>query len=131
MIHATHGQVSIGGIEAHELAERFGTPLFVYDSDELRSSWQRVRGAFRYPATHVHFAAVCNPNIHLLSPLREQGAKLHANTPGDVYCGFRAGYPSSDIVFSGSNVGEDDLGYLLAAGVHVKSRLPRRLEASM
>jgi len=119
MIHTTHGQVAIGGVAARDLAERFGTPLFAYDAGELRASWRRIRGAFRYPATHVHFAAVCNPNLHLLSVLREQGAKLHANTPGDVYCGLRAGYRPGDIVFSGSNVGDDDLGFLLGAGVHV------------
>src|SRR6202044_857792 len=113
-----HGQVTIGDLDARDLAERFGTPLFVYDADELRASWRRIRGAFRYPATHMHFAAVCNPNLHLLGVLRQQGAKLHANTPGDVYCGIRAGYLPEDIVFSGSNLGEDDLGYLLGAGVH-------------
>lgn len=119
MIHTSHDQVTIGGAGARELADRFGTPLFVYDSDELRASWRRIRGAFRYPATHVHFAAVCNPNLHVLSVLRAQGAKLHANTPGDVYCGLRARYRPADIVFSGSNVGDEDLGFLLGAGVHV------------
>ena len=49
----------------------------------------------------------------------KQGARLHANTPGDVYCGVRAGYDARDIVFSGSNVGEEDLAYLLGLGVHV------------
>jgi diaminopimelate decarboxylase len=119
MIHASHGQLTLGSLGARELAERFGTPLFVYDSEQLRSSWRRIRGAFRYPATHLHFAAVCNPNLHLLALLRVQGAKLHANTPGDVYCGLRAGYHPADIVFSGSNVGNEDLGFLLGAGVHI------------
>src|SRR5207237_2383770 len=73
----------------------------------------------RYEPTHLHFAAVCNPNLHLLALLRGEGAKLHANTPGDVFCGLRAGYEPDEIVFSGSNLGEDDLAYLLSAGVHV------------
>jgi diaminopimelate decarboxylase len=47
MIHTEHGQVTIGGLDARDLAERFGTPLFVYDADELRASWRRIRGAFR------------------------------------------------------------------------------------
>jgi diaminopimelate decarboxylase len=51
--------------------------------------------------------------------LRAEGAGLHANTPGDVYCGLRAGFSAADIVFSGSNLGDEDLDYLLDAGVHV------------
>ena len=119
MIHVEQGSVTFGGLDSRVLAERFGTPLFVYDAEEVRAGWRRIRGAFRYPAAYVHFAAVCNPNLHLLALLRKQGAGLHANTPGDVYCGVRAGYDARDIVFSGSNVGEEDLAYLLGLGVHV------------
>jgi diaminopimelate decarboxylase len=119
MIHVEQGKVTIGGLDAHALADRFGTPLFVYDADEVRGSWRRLRAAFRYPATRLHFAAVCNPNLRLLALLRELGAGLHANTPGDVYCGLRAGYEAHDVVFSGSNVGDEDLAYLLGLGVHV------------
>jgi diaminopimelate decarboxylase len=119
VIEISPGRLTLGGIDARALAERWGTPLFVYDADEVRASFRRIRGAFRYEPSHVHFAAVCNPNLHLLRLLREQGALLHANTPGDVYCGLRAGYPPSQIVFSGSNLGEEDLAYLLRAGVHL------------
>jgi diaminopimelate decarboxylase len=118
MIDTTQG-VAIGGLDANELAERYGTPLFVYDAAEIRTTWARIRGAFRYAPTHLHFAAVCNRNLHLLRLLRGEGAKLHANTPGDVFCGLRAGYDPKDIVFSGSNVGEDDLEYVLGAGVAI------------
>lgn len=118
MIDTTRG-LTIGGLDATALAERHGTPLFVYDADELRTSWSRIRAAFRYAPTHLHFAAVCNRNLYLLRLLRAQGSKLHANTPGDVYCGLRAGYDPADVVFSGSNVGQEDLEYLLGAGVHV------------
>jgi diaminopimelate decarboxylase len=119
MIEFATGELHIGGMSARDLVERWGSPLFVYDAAEVRASWRRIRDAFRYEPTHLHFAAVCNPNLHLLALLHQLGANLHANTPGDVYCGLRAGYRPEEIVFSGSNLGEDDLAYLLGAGVHV------------
>lgn len=109
----------MGGASAAALAERYGTPLFVYDAALVRETFGHIRGAFRYEPVHLHFAAVCNPNLHLLRLLRSAGAKLHANTPGDVYCGLRAGYTAGEIVFSGSNLGEDDFAFLFEAGVHV------------
>jgi diaminopimelate decarboxylase len=51
--------------------------------------------------------------------LRAQGACVHANTPGDVYCALRAGFRADQIVLSGSNLGEQDLAYVTGEGVHV------------
>lgn len=101
------------------LASRFGTPLFVYDAEVLRRGYRRVRAAIRYTPSRVHYAAVCNPHGAILRLLRDLGAGLHANTPGDVYCGLRAGFAADAIVFSGSNLGDADLEYVLGAGVHV------------
>jgi diaminopimelate decarboxylase len=119
MIDACEASFSIGGLDTVALAARFGTPVFVYDADAVRATYRRLRTAFPYAPARVHYAAVCNPNLYLLRLLREEGAGLHANTPGDVYCGLRAGFRPDDIVFSGSNLGDDDLTYLLGAGVHV------------
>ncbi|HZS40982.1 MAG TPA: alanine racemase, partial [Polyangia bacterium] len=119
MIDRLAGSFRVGGVEAHALAEQFGTPLFVYDAETVRATYRSVRESFHHAPTRIHFAAVCNPNLHLLRLLRAEGAGLHANTPGDVYCGLRAGFGSEDIVFSGSNVGEEDLAYLVKTGVHV------------
>jgi diaminopimelate decarboxylase len=119
MIEAREGSFTIGGLDARALARRFGTPLFVYDADTVRATYARIRASFSYPVTRLHFAAVCNPNLYLLRVLREAGAGLHANTPGDVFCGLRAGFDPADIVFSGSNVGGEDLRYLVRSGVHI------------
>lgn len=119
MIDAASAPFSIGGLDAAALADRFGTPLFVYDAGAVRDTYRSVRDAFRYEPSRVHYAAVCNPNLHLLRVLRAEGAGLHANTPGDVYCGLRAGFSAADIVFSGSNLGEEDLDYLLGTGASI------------
>jgi diaminopimelate decarboxylase len=119
MIDPDSTPFSMGGLDPAALAARYGTPLFVYDAEVVRATYRSVRAAFRYEPTRVHYAAVCNPNIHLLRVLREEGAGLHANTPGDVYCGLRAGFSAAEIVFSGSNLGDEDLDYLIGANVRV------------
>ena len=119
MIDVRDGSLSIGGLHADALASEFGTPLFVYDADSVQTTYRRLRAAFTYAPSEVHYAAVCNPNLHLLRLLRAEGAGLHANTPGDVYRGLRAGFAPKEIVFSGSNLGDEDLEYLFEAGVHV------------
>ncbi len=119
MIDIRSGSFSIGGIAARELADRFGTPLYVYDADVVRERYRAIRAAFARPMTRVHFAAVCNPNRYLLRLLRAEGAGLHANTPGDAVCGLAAGFAGDDIVFSGSNASEEELAFLIDRGVHI------------
>ena len=119
MIHADGGVLMVGGIAAEELAARYGMPAYVYDAATIRATYREVRDSFRWSPTRIHFASVCNPNLHLLRILRDEGAGLHANTPGDVFCGLRAGFRAEDIVFSGSNVSEDDLRFLVGAGVAI------------
>ncbi|MGE5187015.1 MAG: diaminopimelate decarboxylase family protein [Acidobacteriota bacterium] len=119
MIDHRSGHFSIGGLAARELASRFGTPLYVYDAEIVRDRYRAIRAAFHRAATRVHFAAVCNPNVHLLRLLRAEGAGIHANTPGDAACALAAGFSGGDIVFSGSNASEDDLAFLVGHGLHV------------
>ncbi len=119
MIDSTPEHFTIGGMAPRLLVERFGTPLFVYDSDTVRRTWRSVRACFDSTPTQLHYAAVCNPNLHLLRLLRGEGAHVHANTPGDVYCALRAGYTGDSIVLSGSNLGEDDIAFAGRHGVYI------------
>jgi diaminopimelate decarboxylase len=119
MIGTSGDGLTVGEAAATAIASRFGTPLFVYDADLVRSNYCRFRNAISYAPSRVHYAAVCNPNLPVLRVMKGLGAGLHANTPGDVYCGLRAGFSPDEIVFSGSNLGDDDLDYLLAVGVHI------------
>ena len=55
MIDPRSGRFMIGGLAAGSLAERFGTPLFVYDADVVRSTWRALREAFDYAPTALHY----------------------------------------------------------------------------
>jgi hypothetical protein len=51
---------------AHELLARYGSPLYVYDADVLRSTVARIERAVPYARTRFHFASVTNGNLALL-----------------------------------------------------------------
>jgi diaminopimelate decarboxylase len=98
---------------AHELLARYGSPLYVYDADVLRSTVARIERAVPYARTRFHFASVTNGNLALLAIFRACGWGLHANTPGDVYLGLRAGFDPGQIVFSGGNLTGDEMRQML------------------
>ena len=66
---------------AHELLRRFGSPLYVYDLDEIERRYLRFVGAFPYRPLDCHFAVVCNKNpliVRRLARARRGRAREHA-----------------------------------------------------
>jgi diaminopimelate decarboxylase len=89
---------------AQQLLNTYGSPLYVYDGDRLCKTLAHIIQAIAYPHTRFHFASVTNGNIALLQIIRSLGWGLHANTPGDIYLGLKAGFHPSQIIYSGSNL---------------------------
>lgn len=102
---------------AEELLNVYGSPLYVYDAEILRQTIEGITKAIPYSGTQFRFASVTNGNISLLKIFLNAGWGLHANTPGDVYLGLRAGFEPSQIVYSGSNLNRPEMEQVLNWGV--------------
>ncbi|MGL5060037.1 MAG: diaminopimelate decarboxylase family protein [Microcoleus sp.] len=102
---------------AEELLTTYGSPLYVYQSDILRRTIARITKAIPYPQTQFCFASVTNSNIALLQIFQACGWGLHANTPGDIYLGIKAGFAPKNIVYSGSNLHHNEMEQVLRWGV--------------
>jgi diaminopimelate decarboxylase len=102
---------------AEELLRIYGSPLYIYDGDKLRQTIDRITQAVPYGNTQFRFATVTNGNISLLQIFRDAGWGLHANTPGDIYLGLKAGFTPDKIVYSGSNLNRDEMLEVLEWGV--------------
>ncbi len=95
------------------LLQEYGSPLYVYDQVTLLATIQRIPAAVPYARKQFHFASVTNGNVALLQIFRQQGWGLHANTPGDVVLGLRAGFAPEQIVYSGSNLNRAEMQQML------------------
>jgi diaminopimelate decarboxylase len=104
---------SLAADAAADLLARFGSPLYVYDADQVRRAFDQFRAAFPYGPADFHYAIVCNKNAYLVRLLFELGAGVHANTPGDAHAALAAGVPAHRIVYSGTNLDAADFEYLL------------------
>ena len=107
----------IGEELARELLLKYGSPLYVYESARLHQTIDKITQSIPYPHTQFHFASVTNGNVSLMQIFHAGGWKLHANTPGDIYLGLKAGYSPQEIVYSGSNLNATEMRLLLTGGV--------------
>lgn len=109
------GELTIQGISVHELADRFGTPLFVYDEDEVRARIDELRsglGALQVTYASKAFSAVAMARI-----VADTGLWWDAASAGELEAARRGGVPAERIVLHGNNKGVDEL--LLADEVGV------------
>jgi len=108
------GHLSVGGVDLVELAERFGTPLFVYDEDHLR---QRCRDAVAAWGDGVAYATKAFLCLAMARLVHEEGMWLDVSTGGELHVALSAGVPAARLVFHGNNKSDDELARALDAGV--------------
>ena len=100
----TQGHLVIGGADAVELAERFGTPLYVVDEQRVRENYQRFYRAFaeRWSSVLVCYALKANFNLAICKILQGEGAGADVSSGNELRNALGAGIPKDRIVFNGN-----------------------------
>jgi diaminopimelate decarboxylase len=97
------------------LAGEYGTPLFVYDEDELRRRCREyVAGFGEGSVAYAGKAFLCTAMARIAA---DEGLHLDVATGGELHVALRAGFPPSRIIFHGNNKSTEELTQALDAGV--------------
>jgi diaminopimelate decarboxylase len=99
------------------IAEEVGTPVYVYDAQEIGDRYRRLERAFSGIPHSVHYSVKANSTLAVLSLLRELGAGAEIVSGGELERALRAGFRSRDIVFSGVGKTPIELKAAVDAGV--------------
>ncbi|KQR41032.1 diaminopimelate decarboxylase [Deinococcus sp. Leaf326] len=89
----------IPAADLHTAAERFGTPLYVYDAAELNAALARVRAAFG--DARVYYAMKANPNLSLLRRLAAAGVGAECVSPGEIARAEKVGLSGERLIVNG------------------------------
>ena len=108
------GRLRVGGCDVVELAERHGTPLFVYDEVHLRERAREAVAAFGAGATYASKAFLCRAMARLVS---EEGMGIDVATGGELHVAVAAGMPPARITLHGNNKSVEELARALEVGV--------------
>jgi diaminopimelate decarboxylase len=97
------------GVDLAELAERFGSPTFVYSAATIREHIARYRAAFApLNATVCYAVKACN-NLGVLRTVASAGAGADVVSLGELERAFLAGIAPADIVFAGVGKREHEI----------------------
>jgi len=104
----------IGGIDVLELAEEFGTPLFVYDEDHLRHACREAVAAWGDGVAYATKAFLCRAMARLA---HDEGLHLDVASGGELHVALSAGVPAARLVLHGNNKSTEELAAALSVGV--------------
>ncbi|MGX2992797.1 diaminopimelate decarboxylase [Streptomyces sp. JNUCC 64] len=107
--------LAVGGVALTDLAERFGTPLFVYDEEHLRERCREAVAAFG--ADRVAYAGKAFLCTAMARLAHEEGLLLDVASGGELAVARAAGVPAGRIVLHGNNKDTAELRTALTAGV--------------
>ena len=117
----------IGGIKASELANKYGTPLYVMDEQLLIDKCRGYIEAFKVKEDNnrVAFAGKAFLTIEMCKLINKEGLYLDVVSGGELYTAYKAGFPMDKIYFHGNNktLDEIDLGVKLDVGRFVVDNL--------
>jgi diaminopimelate decarboxylase len=102
-----HGELSVGGLPAPELAAEFGTPLVVYCERTILDAARAYREAA--PDARPLYSLKAFPNVALLRLLAAEGFGADVSTLGELAFARRAGIEGERIVVHGNNKSDEEL----------------------
>ena len=113
------GALRIGGCDFPELAERFGTPLYIYDEASVRDACREYLLQFGelLPGIRILYAAKAYLSPALAAILAQEGFGMDVVSGGELHVGQAGGFPAERMAFHGNNKSEAELREALDAGI--------------
>ena len=101
------------------LAERFGTPLYLYSETVLRSRCREVKGMVSALRWKPFYSMKANGNIRLLEIIRSEGFCCDTMSPGETEAAMRAGFSAEELLFIPNNVSDGEFRHAAERGITV------------
>ncbi len=107
------------GVNALDLCEKYGCPLYVYDTAIIERQYNRLTNAFDVPNLKIHYACKALTNINILKFMKSLGAGLDTVSIQEVWMGLEAGFAASDIIYTPNCVSMEEIKFAVEAGVNI------------
>ncbi len=111
--HYKENQLFCEDVSVQEIAEEFGTPLYLYSKQQLIENYHAIDSAFADVDHITCYALKANSNLELLKILAKEGAGADAVSAGEIHFALKAGFSPSKITFAGVGKRDDEIEYAL------------------
>jgi diaminopimelate decarboxylase len=101
------------------IAEQFGTPLYIYESEKIKENLSAICNFTTYPKNKVYYAAMCNNQPEILKIINDLSLGVQVNTEHELNLAKEAGFNSSDISFTSTGISRELMKILIEECVEI------------
>jgi diaminopimelate decarboxylase len=109
----------IDGLDVTGLCEKYGSPVYVYDTSKMKVQYEKMQHAFRDVNLKINFACKALGNINILRFFKRLGSGLDAVSIQEVQLGLKAGFSPEDIIFTPNCVSIEEIQEGASLGVRI------------
>lgn len=109
----------VSGISLLDLAEQYGTPLYVYDTSTITRRYRQLTEGFKGARVKFKYACKALSNLNVLRHLQQLGAGLDTVSIQEVRLGLHAGFDPEEIIFTPNCVSIEEIQLAVELGVHI------------
>jgi len=114
-----NGSYAIQQVRVTDIAEKFGTPVYVYDANTITRQVESLRKAFRAVDFRVKYAAKALTNVSILKLMRKNGVGVDVVSIEEAKLALYAGYKPEEIMFTPNGVSFQEVSEAVGLGVSI------------
>lgn len=107
----------VQGLDLLQLAEKYGTPVYIYDAEIIERQICRLRESFSKVQLGIKYACKALNNLSILKLMKHYGTGLDTVSIEEVELGLKAGFDPSEIIFTPNCVDFNEIQKAVAYGV--------------
>lgn len=101
------------------LAEKFGTPLYIYHADTISSQYEKLKKAFSGFNSRIFYACKALTNISILKHMAALGLNIDCSSINEVKIALKAGFSADRILYTSSNIAFEEIKEAKELGVSI------------
>ncbi|MFM7359093.1 MAG: diaminopimelate decarboxylase [Sediminibacterium sp.] len=102
-----------------ELAEKYGTPLYVYSGEKIENQYRQLQQSFDCSTTRFFYACKALTNQHILRLIRDTGCGIDCSSINEAYMAIRAGFTPDKILYTSNGIAFEEIEAAVALGIHI------------
>ena len=114
-----NGYVLEGGLDPLLLTEKYGCPLYIYETAIMKNQYDRLTKAFALPNLKINYACKALNNLAVLKFFKSLGAGLDTVSIQEVRLGLMAGYTPNEIIYTPNCVSIEEITNAVELGVRI------------
>ena len=110
---------SLSNEQLVQIAEQFGTPVYVYHAEKIKQQYEKLTTGFAVLDTRIFYACKALTNINILRYIKSIGCNVDCSSINEVKLAQHAGFEPNHILYTSNGIAFNEIEEAVAAGVHI------------